>query len=212
MGQWLHNGPSLTIWINDRLFCSKTLVSDMRRVLELLVPIFFAESWCLFAHMMPRARGMDTEHEMDKEHFANPNLRVVVAKCVVLGFVVWDSTSMSSLFTTAPTKMTDVWLFTSINGCRAGWGCVCLFPVCGWFEWPSSGVICSTTTNRHGVEAFVFTTVSGCNQLVVGRIYARSGTIKILVNNVAESLWIRVNHVQKPKPQASIRKLDKKMP
>ena len=36
----------------------------------------------------------------------------------------------------------DFWLFTSINGCRAGWGCPCLFPAHGWFEWPSSGVHC----------------------------------------------------------------------
>ena len=35
----------------------------------------------------------------------------------------------------------DFWLFTSINGCRAGCGCPCLFPVSGWFEWPSSGVV-----------------------------------------------------------------------
>ena len=35
----------------------------------------------------------------------------------------------------------DFWLFTSINGCRAGWGSPCLFPVCGWFEWPSSGMV-----------------------------------------------------------------------
>ena len=25
--------------------------------------------------------------------------------------------------------------------CRAGWGSVCPFPLCGWFEWPSSGVV-----------------------------------------------------------------------
>ena len=31
----------------------------------------------------------------------------------------------------------------------------------------------STTTNRHGVAAFDFATVSSCNQLVVGRTHAR---------------------------------------
>ena len=30
----------------------------------------------------------------------------------------------------------DFWLFTNINGCCAGWGYACLFPVCGWFDWP----------------------------------------------------------------------------
>ena len=36
--------------------------------------------------------------------------------------------------------MTAFLLFININGCRAGWRWTCLFPVCGWLEWPSSGV------------------------------------------------------------------------
>ena len=80
--------------------------------------------------------------EMVTEHFANPNLSVVVAKCWFLGFVVWDRTfiCLQSLSQPWP-RWPDFWLFTSINGCRAGWGCPCLFPVCGWFEFPSSGVV-----------------------------------------------------------------------
>ena len=35
----------------------------------------------------------------------------------------------------------NFWLLNNINDCCAGWGCACLFPVCGWFEWPSSGVV-----------------------------------------------------------------------
>ena len=38
----------------------------------------------------------------------------------------------------------------------------------------------STTTNRHGVAAFDFTTVSGCDQLVVGPTHARGGTLMFL--------------------------------
>ena len=34
----------------------------------------------------------------------------------------------------------------------------------------------STTTNRHGVAAFDFATVSGCDHLVVGPTHARGGT------------------------------------
>ena len=34
----------------------------------------------------------------------------------------------------------------------------------------------SMTTNHHGVAAFDFATVSGCNQLVVGPTHARGGT------------------------------------
>ena len=35
----------------------------------------------------------------------------------------------------------------------------------------------STTTNRHGVAAFDFITVSGCDQLVVGPTHARGITL-----------------------------------
>ena len=42
----------------------------------------------------------------------------------------------------------------------------------------------STTTNRHGVAAFDFATVFGCDQLVVGPTYARDGTLDLLMTDV----------------------------
>ena len=42
----------------------------------------------------------------------------------------------------------------------------------------------STTTNRNGVAAFDFTTVSGCYQLVVGPTHARGGTLDLLITDV----------------------------
>ena len=41
----------------------------------------------------------------------------------------------------------------------------------------------STTTNRRGVAAFDFATVSGCDQLVVGPTHARGGTLDLLMTN-----------------------------
>ena len=38
----------------------------------------------------------------------------------------------------------------------------------------------STTTNRLGVAAFDFATVSGCDQLVVGSTHARGGSLDLL--------------------------------
>ena len=35
----------------------------------------------------------------------------------------------------------DFLQFTNINGCRAGWWRACIFPLCGSFEWSSSGVV-----------------------------------------------------------------------
>ena len=40
----------------------------------------------------------------------------------------------------------------------------------------------STTTNHHDVAAFDFATVSGCDHLVVGPTYARSGTLDLITD------------------------------
>ena len=39
----------------------------------------------------------------------------------------------------------------------------------------------STTTNRHGVAAYDFATVSGCDQLFVGPTHARGGALDLLM-------------------------------
>ena len=44
----------------------------------------------------------------------------------------------------------------------------------------------STTTNRHGVEAFDFATVFGCDQLVAGPNHARGGTLDLLMTDVPD--------------------------
>ena len=50
----------------------------------------------------------------------------------------------------------------------------------------------STTTNRHGVSAFDFATVSGCDQLVVGPTYARGGTLGLLMTDVPDLVRVAV--------------------
>ena len=44
----------------------------------------------------------------------------------------------------------------------------------------------STTTNRHGVAAFDFATISGCDQLVVGLTHSRGGTHDLLMTDVPD--------------------------
>ena len=77
----------------DILLCSETLVSDMRHVSELLVP-GFGRPVLECRGRMSRAHGKAATYEMDIEHFANPSLSVVVAKCWFLRFVVRDRTYM----------------------------------------------------------------------------------------------------------------------
>ena len=83
------NLSDLTVALSqyDILLCSETLVSDMHHVSELLVlgfgyPVLLCPDGCL------GPEGWRHTYEMDMEHFANPSLSVVVAKCWFLGFVV----------------------------------------------------------------------------------------------------------------------------
>ena len=50
----------------------------------------------------------------------------------------------------------------------------------------------STTTNRHGVAAFDFAKVSGCDQLVVGSTHARGGTLDLLMTDVPNLIRVAV--------------------
>ena len=50
----------------------------------------------------------------------------------------------------------------------------------------------STTTNSHGVAAFDFATVSGCDQLVVGPTHARGGTLDLLMTYVPDQVRVAV--------------------
>ena len=51
---------------------------------------------------------------------------------------------------------------------------------------------CSTTTNRHGVGAFDFATVSGCDQLAVGPTHACGGTLHLLMTDVPDLVRVAV--------------------
>ena len=50
----------------------------------------------------------------------------------------------------------------------------------------------STTTNSHGVVAFDFATVSGCDQLVVGPTHARGGILDFLMTDVPDLIQFAV--------------------
>ena len=50
----------------------------------------------------------------------------------------------------------------------------------------------SSTTNRHEVPAFDIATVSGWDQLVVGRTHARGGTLDLLMTDVPDLVWVAV--------------------
>ena len=49
-----------------------------------------------------------------------------------------------------------------------------------------------TTTYHHGVAAFDFATVSGCDQLVVGPTHTRDGTFDVLMADVHNLVRVAV--------------------
>ena len=50
----------------------------------------------------------------------------------------------------------------------------------------------SAMTNSHGVAAFDFATVSGCDQLVVGPTHARGGILDLLITDVPDLIRVAV--------------------
>ena len=50
----------------------------------------------------------------------------------------------------------------------------------------------STTTNRYGVAAFDYSTMSGCNQLVVGPTHAPGGTLDLPMTDVHDLVPVSV--------------------
>ena len=52
--------------------------------------------------------------------------------------------------------------------------------------------LCSTYTNRHGISALNFTTISGCDQLVVGPTHARGETLNLLMTDVLDLVRVTV--------------------
>ena len=48
------------------------------------------------------------------------------------------------------------------------------------------------TTSDHGVAAFDFATVSGCDQFVVGPTHARGGTLELLMTDTPDRIRVSV--------------------
>ena len=130
------------------------------------------------------------------EHFANPNLRMVVAKCLFFqGCGVRQNLYMfrlylnpdqddrifycllASMAAVQPEDIRASFLFVGeLNGHRQKW----------------KG---STTTNCHGVADFEFATVSSCDQLVMGPTHSRGGTLVPLMTDVPDLVQVVTGEV-----------------
>ena len=178
----------------DILLCSETLASDVRHVSEILASRF-GRPVLLCRGKMPRARGMAAYVRDCYGAFRKPKFEYGCCEMLVFRVCgVRQNLYVSSLYrnpdlddrifdcllaSMAAVQTEDIrasFLFVGdLNGRHQEW-------------------LGSSTTNRHGVAAFDFATVSSCDQLVVGPAHARGGTLDLLVTDVPDLLWVAVVH------------------
>ena len=159
----------------DILLCSETLVSDMLHVLEILVP-GFGRPVLLCHGKMPRARGMAACLRDGYGEFRQPKFEC--GCCEMLVFTVCGVRQNLYVFSLYHNPDLDDRIFdcllASVAAVKTEEICASFLFVgdsnCHHQEW-----LGSSTTNRHGVAAFDFETVSSCDQLVDGPTHARGG-------------------------------------
>ena len=114
----------------DIRLCSETLVSDMRHVLELLFSDSVALSCCAEARCL-RPDGCLHTYEIGYGAFRQPKFEWCDCGEMLVFRVcgVRPNLYIFSLYRNPDLNDRIFNCLHSINGCRAGWGCPCLFPV-----------------------------------------------------------------------------------
>ena len=173
------------------LFCSETLVSDIRHVSELLVPGFGCPL-LLCQSKMPQARLMVAYIRYGYGAFHQPKFEC--GCCEMLVFRVCDTRQNLYVYSFYRNPDLDDRIFDCLLASMAA---VQAEDVCASFlfvwdlnvhqEW-----LGSTTMNSHGVAAFDLATVSGCDPLVVGPTHAHGGTLDLLKTDVPDLVRVVV--------------------
>ena len=144
----------------DILLCSETLVSDMRHVSELLVP-GFGRSVLLCRGRMPRARGMAAYVRNGYGAFRKPKFECGCCEMLVFRYCVERQNLYVQLYRNPDLddRIFD-YLLTSMAAVQAE-DVRASFLFVGDFNGHHQEWLGYTTTNRHGVTALDFATVSG---------------------------------------------------
>ena len=125
-------------------------------------------------------------------HFTNPNLSVVVARWLV--FRVCGARQNLYVFSLYRNPYLDDRIYKCLQTAMAAVQAVDVrasFLFMGDLNGHHQEWLGSTTTNRYGVAAIDFATVSGCDQLVTGPTHARGGTVDLLMTDVPELVgWL----------------------
>ena len=183
---WNHSNLTVSSSRHDILLCSKTLVSDMSQCWSCWFPYLVA------LHVVPGADesgpvGWLHMYKMDTEHVAKPTFECGCSE--LMFFRVYDVRQnfiVISLYRNHP--LDDLifdCLLTSMAVMQARDVCTSSMFVADLNgqhqEW-----LGSTTTNRHGVAAFDYSILPGCDQLVVGQTHARGGTLALVMIDVPD--------------------------
>ena len=105
---------------HDVLFCSETLISDMRHALELFVS-GFGRPVLLCRGKMPRARGMAAYVRDGYGAFRQPKFECGCCEMLVFRVCcVRQNLYVHRLYCNSDLYYRIFLLFTSINGCRVG--------------------------------------------------------------------------------------------
>ena len=175
----------------DILLCSETLVSDMHHVSEILVP-GFGLSVLLCQGKMPWAWGAAYVRDGYRA-FCQPKFECGCYEMLV--FRVCGGRRNLHVFSLYCNPDLDDRIFDCLLSSMAVMQtediCASFLFVCDlngyhqeWFG--------STTTNHHGVAAFDFTTVSGCDQLIVGLTHECGGTLDLFMTDVPDLVRVAV--------------------
>ena len=164
----------------------------MRHVSELLVP-GFGRLVLLCQGRMPLARGMAAYVRDGYGAFCQPKFES--GCCEMLFFSVCGARQNLYVFSLYCNPDLDDRIFdcllTSMAAVQAEDVCASFLFV-GYLNDHHQKRLGSTTTNHHGVAAFNFATVSGCDQLVVGQTNVCGGTLDLLMTDVPDLVRVSV--------------------
>ena len=170
----------------DVLFCSETLVSDMRHVLELLIPGFGCPVLLCWGKM-PRACGMAAHVRDGYGALHQPKFKCGCYE--MLFFRVCGVRQNLYVYSLYRNPLLDDRIFYCLLASMATVQAVDVcasFLFVGEFNGHHQEWLSSMTTNRHGVAAFDLATVSGCDQLDIGPTNARGGTLDLMMTDVPD--------------------------
>ena len=175
----------------DLLLCSDTLVSDALHISELLVPIW---SSCI---VVPgwNAEGLWDGCICVRWIWAFRQPKFECGCCKMLVFRVCGARQNFYVFSLYRNLDLDDRIYdcslTAMAAVQAS-DTRTSFLFVGDLTGNHQEWLGSATTNRHGVSALDFATVSGCDQLVIGPTHARGGTLYLLMTNVPDLLLVSV--------------------